>query len=330
MKFAISVIVMMFCCSFSNANDGIAAVGVGGIVMKMTDAVALKKEVLSVSHDKISVEYEFLNESSTDVDEMIFFPLPEYTADFHGSKEYAGQPSHFIVQVDGKEVKFKTLIVAKIDGNDVTNELKKLGLSNEQIAYFPSFTLFGKKVKPLTPRQKKQFIESGFFTETFESNELVPVWSVAIQYVWRQKFSAGKVVKVFHQYRPFIAAGPSESSLGDSFSKEYCGDTSFLKAWNKIAAEKNNYVPAAKVSYILSTGNSWKNGIEDFTLNIVKKKPGEIVSLCFPGDFRKINTTTLQVRLANFKPQQELHVYFGNIDYLDYSNGDPGLAPPLH
>ncbi|MBC7405465.1 MAG: DUF4424 family protein [Cytophaga sp.] len=313
--------------SIALANDGVAALSAGGISLGKTDAVAMKKEVLNVSYDKISVAYEFLNESQTDVEETIFFPLPEYTADYHGSREYSGQPSHFVVEANGKAVNYKTIVIAKMDGDDITKELKQLGLSEEQIAYYPSFSLFGEKVKPLTPKQRKYFKERGFLAQIGGDDAWIPTWSVAIQYVWKQKFPVGQVVKVNHQYRPFVSYGPSESTLGESFNQYFCGDKNFLKSWHKLAAERNNQVEANTVSYILKTGNTWKNGIEDFTMNLVKKNPAELISLCFSGEFKKINPTTLQIHLTNFKPQQDLLVYFGNIEN---SSGDPGLKPRLN
>jgi hypothetical protein len=44
------------------ANDGISAAAGGGIVLGKTDAIAMKKEVLEISVDKISVDYDFVNE----------------------------------------------------------------------------------------------------------------------------------------------------------------------------------------------------------------------------------------------------------------------------
>src|SRR5450830_598760 len=124
------------------ANDGIAALSAGGIVFGKTDAVAMKKEVLSVSADLIKVEYEFLNESANDVEETIFFPLPEYAAGYHGSPTYYGQPQQFTVDVDGKRKDYKTTFVARLADKDVTARLRQLGLTDQQIAYFPSHTPF--------------------------------------------------------------------------------------------------------------------------------------------------------------------------------------------
>ncbi|MBB5370716.1 MULTISPECIES: DUF4424 family protein [unclassified Janthinobacterium] len=296
------------------ANDGIAAQSAGGIVFGKTDAVAMKKEVLSVSADLIKVDYEFLNESGKDVEETIFFPLPEYAAGYHGSPTYYGQPQQFSVEVDGK---------------DVTARLRALGLTDPQIAYFPSHTPFDKKIAPLSESQRAAMIKEGLLGQLYDE-EWVPAWTVKVIYLWQQKFPAGKVVWVRHQYAPFVAAGSAATYLGDDkeFEKKYCTDQGFQKTWQRLAARagENGVVNAVAVSYILTTGNTWKNGIEDFTLNLIKGKPDELVSLCFPGTFTRINPTTLQVRLRHFRPRQDLDVYFGNVAGMGQHGG---VAPVI-
>lgn len=315
----------------AQANDGIGSVSTGGIVFGKTDAVAMKKEVLSVSSTLIKVEYEFLNESKRDVEETIFFPLPEYQAGYHQSPTYYGQPREFSIEVDGQPKAYQTHLEAKLDGKDVTARLKAVGLSNEQIAYFPSYTLFDKKVARLTATQQKALIADGLLDKLDDEDNWVPAWSVKITYQWQQKFPAGKVVRVRHQYAPFIAAGPGASYLGEGkeFEQKYCGDKAFYATWNRLAKQRgeSGFVSAAWVSYILTTGNTWKNGIEDFTLNLVKGNPDELISLCFPGTFKKINPTTLQVKLRNFRPQQELNVYFGNVESGSPNDGEAPRLP---
>ena len=290
----------------------------------------MKKEVLTVSPDLIKVEYEFLNESASDVEETIFFPLPAYEAGYHPSPTYYGQPQQFSIEVDGKRRDYQTMVAALLGGKDVTARLKALGLSEAQIAYFPLFTLFDKKVAPLTATQQKAMIGEGLLAKLYDEESWVPAWSVKISYVWQQKFPAGKTVRVRHQYAPFVAAGPGASYLGEGndFEKKYCGDKAFHATWNKLAKKQgeSGFVNAKWVSYILKTGNTWKNGIEDFTLNLVKGKPDELISLCFPGTFTKINPTTLQVKLRNFRPTQDLNVYFGNVENGSENTGE---APAL-
>jgi hypothetical protein len=311
----------------SHANDGIAGVSAGGIVFGKTDAVAMKKEVLNVSYDKISVDYDFLNESAADVEETISFPLPEYTAGYQQSDTYYGQPSGFSIVVDGKPVAYKTMLAAKLDGKDVTARLRGFGLTDEQIAYFPSSSPFEKKVKPLSAQQQKALTGAGLYAQLAGDDAWVPAWTVQIHYVWQEKFPSRKVVHVHHEYAPFADAGPGASYIPDDFAKTHCADKDFFKAYNRVKATKEqHYVSAKWVSYILKTGNTWKNGIEDFTLNLVKKDPSELISLCFPGKFKKINPTTLQVKLKNFKPTRDLAVYFGN---GDDSASSEGVEPKL-
>jgi len=314
----------------ARANDGIAGVSAGGIVFRKTDAVAMKKEVLTVSHDRISVDYEFLNESAADVEETIVFPLPAYTAAMQPSDTYYGQPSGFSIDVDGKPVAFTATLVALDEaGHDVTAALRKVGLTNAQIAYTPEFGQ-ERNVPPLTAQQKRQLRKLELMLDDGASGPDEPTWRVQVNYVWRQKFPANRVVRVRHAYRPFVDGGPGAWSVDGDFGKRYCADALFLKARKKIAARgtMGDAVPAVFVSYILKTGNTWKRGIEDFTLNLVKRTPDELVSLCFPGTFKKLDSKTLQVRLRNFQPAQDLDIYFGNID-LSEDGGASGVMPVL-
>lgn len=308
------------------ANDGIASVGVGGIVFGKTDSVAMKKEVLTISYDKISVDYEFLNESSKDVEETIVFPLPAYSAVALPSNAYYGEPNGFSILVDGKPVAFKSRLTALThEGKDVTAQLKKLGLSDTQIANPTVFTNMERSVPPgLTEHQANALVKQGLWNEGLDG----PDWMVKVDYVWTQKFAANKLVRVHHDYRPFVAAG-SGSAMYDEpaqFQKNYCVDPGFLAVRAKTVGKKTLF-DGLDVSYILTTGNTWKRGIEDFTLNIVKRKPDELVSLCFPGTLKKIDALTFQAHLLNFKPAQDLRIHFANVDD---GNKHAGVMPKLN
>ena len=306
MKYAIAALMLAFSAG-AGANDGIGAVAAGGIVFGKTDAVAMKKEVLNVGHDRITVDYEFLNESGADVEETIVFPMPAYPVRQQEADAYYGQPSGFTVTVDGKPVRMRTVVRALYADEDVTAQLVKAGLSDAQIAYG---TVFDDQVRvpPLSAAQRRRLHDAGLFGDG-------PEWDAQVSYVWQQKFPSNRIVRVHHAYRPLVSAGPGESSVDSDTVKRYCADDAFLKGWDKVI-ERANSTPqggydAAKVAYILKTGNTWKNGIEDFTLNIVKSAPSELVTLCFPGTFKKIDARTYQVRLRNFRPTRDLDVFFG-------------------
>ena len=191
-------------------NDGVAGVSAGGIVFKKTDAIAMKKEVLNVSYDLITVDYEFLNESAGDVQETIVFPLPAYPASPHMFDTYYGQPNGFKIEVDGRPVPFTTRLVALSDKRDVTADLKQVGLSEAQIAYNDRLQA---KVPALNAAQKRQLKELGLIGE-LPDGEQGALWDVQVNYIWKQKFPANKVVRVHHAYRPFYAGGPGGIGCG--------------------------------------------------------------------------------------------------------------------
>lgn len=81
------------------ANDGFSAVGTGGITIAKTDKIAIKKEVLDISYDKIHVTYDFINESDKDEEVLIMFPFPDYSAAMieWGNSFAIGQPNNFLL-----------------------------------------------------------------------------------------------------------------------------------------------------------------------------------------------------------------------------------------
>lgn len=309
-KFLSIFLMLLSMSSSSFANDAIGYLSAGGIVLGKTNDISMKKEVLNLSYKKISVDYEFLNESNKILEESIIFPLPEYGANYEVSDQYYGEPLNFLIEVNGKKVNYSTQIQAKINNKDITKDLKNLGLTEEQIAYFPLNSPFKIKVKPLSKEQFKKLLALKFLEEAPTNEGYVPIWTIEASYIWKQKFNPGEIIKVHHEYTPFVAAGPGVSYIDKEVIKNFCMDQPFINGMNKLSNQE--YIPVYHVSYILKSANSWKNGIEDFTLNINKGSSKELISLCFPGEFKKINATTLQVHLTNFKPEQNLLVFYGN------------------
>jgi hypothetical protein len=184
-------------------------------------------------------------------------------------------------------------------------------LNDTQIANPSVFTAGDDSTPPgLSERQIRELVEHGLWSEAPEG----PAWMVKVDYIWTQKFAANKLVRVHHEYHPFVAAGTGSAMYDDAaqFHKNYCVDPGFKAARAKTVGKKT-YFDGLDVSYILTTGNTWKRGIEDFTLNIVKHAPDELVSLCFPGTLKKIDPLTFRSHLSNFKPAQDLRIHFGNV-----------------
>lgn len=308
------------------ANGPMNGVAVGGIVLNNTDRIALKKQVISISRALVSADYELLNDSPAELEETITFPLPEYKArDEAGA--YAGEPHGLMITADGKPVPFKTLLVAKHNDVSVTAQLRKIGLTEAQIVYNPAFGL-ELAFNPLTPSQEQQLSKLNLWTKN-AAGVAGPAWSVQISYVWKQKFPSKKIVRLHHVYRPFVTSGPATWEQQPDFAAKYCADKAFMGAWKKAKGKAGkDTLDGNHVHYLLKNGNAWKNGIEDFTLNVTKLDSAELVTACFPGDVRRPQAKSLQFRQANFRPKQDLDIYFGNVGASQVKNSS--IMPTLN
>lgn len=323
------------------ANDGIAALGVGGVRIAKTNSIALQTEILDISCTDIHVRYEFINESDHDEEALLMFPLPPYPANPSGSNIIAhGQPSGFTITVNGKTVNFRTEVKAKLKGRDVTRDIQSVGLTLDQIARFPfDETLLNSDYElQIPPHQIKALTKKGLVVDGY------PDWDIHVTYIWQQHFPAKEIVQVEHSYHPFIAEGTASGYAGrERISRDlhdvgwknifdFCPSEHQLRQLDSLLSKKENLdifneIPGAIVEYILTTGNSWKDGIRDFKLRIHTKAKDEKVALCFPSKLNMVTDTLYEANIKNFKPKNELSIYLGNARKCD-SNGH-GEAPNI-
>jgi hypothetical protein len=118
----------------------------------------------------------------------------------------------------------------------------------------------------------------------------------------------------------FLLVKP-EDLASKSEVEHFCVDPSLQKGLADRAI-KNYKTPGmqlgmAWVDYILTTANSWKTPIKDFTLVIDRTKGSSTassgtryVSLCWDGPINKLDADHLVAHKANFVPQKELSVAF--------------------
>jgi hypothetical protein len=321
----------------TQANDGIGQVGVGGVIAYgKNDKVAMRKEVLEISPELVNVKYEFVNESNKDVTLPVVFPLPRYGT-FLPSPSWYGQPAGFVLRVNGQPMPFRTHVRAvrrdmsgkTMTEQDVTAALRKAGLSDEQIALLPGtasdavgakvdgspfeskgVVLTQLKKNQLTLAQVKELKRIRLVDEWTEEGVVSPLWNVYVTYAWTMDFPAGKPVTVEHIYAPFISGGAAGVAYADELRPKFCADDSFLSALKKAPKGDAGWVDGTVVDYILTTANTWKGPIRDFTLRLKKADTTDRVTLCFPGQFKRVDTTTLESTLSNFTPWEELSVQY--------------------
>ena len=67
----------------------------------------MDKERLTISETKVTVEYEFLNETDQDITTEVAFPVPPYDLDWV-SASFPKSVQDFRLWVEGKESKYQT------------------------------------------------------------------------------------------------------------------------------------------------------------------------------------------------------------------------------
>ncbi len=360
MKNCLSVFVL--CLSFAfpacvAANDTAALVAVGGIQFKREPRISMEKERLFISERKVTVDYDFLNESDEDITTEIAFPIPPF--DCSG---YCGGLiiSDFHVWVDGMEVRYEREAKAMVNGRDYAEKLKKFGID---IASFGHIDLDGNfeiskgyQIAHLPQQDVKHLAELGLIDE----QSLMPLWTVKETYHWNQTFPARRTIHIRHEYPPAVghnhvntedldpdtrkdnvavALAREKGSPGSDSDEVYlymakevdnlCVDPSLARKIRAEEAEKierlyketlkpedvgTRPVAVVWVEYILSTANSWKTPIKDFTL-VVERPSGEgqqksYVSFCWDGPVRRVDEDHFEAHKANFVPRKELNVAF--------------------
>lgn len=260
------------------ANDSLASLTTGGLVLVKNDDIAMISEDLYISRNEIIVNYVFENLTDKDIETLVAFPLPEapesYTGDISGA-EYDDNGNFiaedfigFQVWVEGKEIKPKL----KIE--------KKIGISR---------VWRGEDVYQLTY----------YWKQKFPKNKQIKV---------RHSYAA--------LYGGHWGLTSKPDFFDDEKQKLYCLDNSFRAALYKEFKKGKNLAWGNNLGYILTTGGNWADGvIRDFRLVVDKEKPDTIVSFC-GTNVKKISPTQFEMRVKNFKPSQELYFLFVDKDHF--------------
>jgi hypothetical protein len=353
--FATMAILLGGATSVIYANDSAASTAAGGIQLRHEANISMEKEVLTISEVKVTVEYEFLNNSDKDITTDVAFPIPAYDdgyVDAGGRRDF----NTFHLWIDGQEIKYSTDVRADLNGKDNTELLKKFGIDIASLGHYgdnPKSEPTG-QVNALMPEVREQLLRAGLVSGGDGPRPWQPLWKVLKTYYWTQTFPAHKILHVRHEYAPAVgldemqpdtldaavrkerlstlkakASSPAATYRGKSAAvldelykniENSCVDPSTQKAIIDGAAKK--YKPSEDsitimwVDYILTTANSWKTPIKDFTL-IVDKKPAPLLgrvaqfaTWCWDGTIKKVDATHVQVHETSFIPKKELHVAF--------------------
>jgi hypothetical protein len=237
----------------------------------------------------------------------------------------------FHLWIEEKEAKYETDVHAKLNGKDYTDLLNKLGIDIASFGHYDTEMVGEKEVVKgdiarLSRQRTQELSHIGLLADEEESFPNEPLWTVLKTYHWTQTFPAHKVLHVRHEYTPSVGwedispeeldpTVPDRSGRREQIDNA-CVDPSLRKG---LIDQTKKYGPpiVSWVDYILTTANSWKTPIKDFTLVIDKRRGqqfptggAQYVSLCWNGPIKKLDADHFLAHKIDYVPKQELHVVF--------------------
>jgi hypothetical protein len=329
------------------ADDSAASIAAGGLVPRREVRIVMAKEVLQISATQVIVDYDFRNDTAEDVTTEVAFPVPPYTYGPDNPAISDASFSDFKLSVDGKSVAYQTEAKATLNGKDVTAiltadkiDIPTYGhLTETDGANPPTHT---PDIERLPKTEQQRLAQLGLF----DAADGWGLWTVQLQYHWKQTFPAHSTVHIEHQYTPVEGGELMQPATlqyvaqhkqpnGDADTVKYaledmqrlqslCPDPEFLsRLIGQIAAGGPGYGQYAHprwIDFILTSANTWKQPIEDFTLIVERGNPVEddtqvFVSFCSPQDspVKKLDANRFQVHLTNFVPTSDLRIGFFDV-----------------
>lgn len=303
------------------ANDSVASMGAGGLVLQRTAGIEMRSEDLYVSAREIRVRYRFFNRTAQDIATLVAFPMPDLQGGIESDvalEDPLRMP--FTTTVNGHSVATNVEQKAVLNGVDHTGLLRGLG-----VPLSPRGDATLQALSALPQPQVDMLIEMGLveFQPSTPPNangadylvQFVPLWTLKTTHYWTQVFPAGRELDVRHQYTPAVG-GSSGSAFGDpgltnsdyanEESTRYCADDAFHAGARRMRA-RGLYLTETWVDYILTTGANWAEPIGDFRLVVDKGASRNLVSFCGEG-VRKIGPTQFEIRRRNYTPTRDLSV----------------------
>jgi hypothetical protein len=117
--------------------------------------------------------------------------------------------------------------------------------------------------------------------------------------------------------------GPDDSEL-----ISVCPTPDLLRALREDSGKHGHAVAISYVDFILTTANTWKTPIEDFTLNVERPQrtkdpnppstPINFVSFCWDGPVEKVDASHFRAHLTDFIPKNELRIGYLDGYLMDY------------
>jgi len=309
----------------ATANDSVAEIGAGGLVLGRSDVVSIESETLYLSREQVRVDYLFRNNSLNDVETVVAFPMPDIAFNPYEGNSIPVEDDNFLgltVEVGGMPVTPQLQQRAvSAGGVDITGLLAGAGVP---IAPYDAYEIDMSDVAPpdRAAIEAAGAVEMAVATDgTTPTGMAYPRWTVQSAYWWTMTFPADAEVKVRHTYTPAVggAAGVfflmegAGSPLYADYEERYCIDAPFVNGAKRRLESANletgPYYTESWLSYVLTTGANWAGPIKRFRLIVDKGSTDNLVSFCGEG-VTKTGPTTFEMVKDDFWPERDLDVLF--------------------
>lgn len=330
-RLALATIALAFMAT-ARADDSIAALDAGGLVLTKTDKIALVSEDLFLSTRKVKIAYRFRNLTNADFETTIAFPMPDISGGPDTMLDIADPAADnflkFTTEVDGKAVESQVeqrafLVSEGKPDAEVTERLKTL-----HIPLVPTVEATEKAFGALNDAQRKALVDAGIaYPDDYNADDkgarkaYYPLWTLRSKFWRKQVFPAGKDVIVEQEYVPGVGAISSlvfgspdnDAEQRKAYADTYCTDAAFTRAaqtlYKRALTDEGRTFRAFEqsLSYVITSGGNWAGPIGDFRLVVDKGDPKTLVSFCGEG-VRKLDPTTFEMRLKNYVPTKDIHV----------------------
>lgn len=299
-------------------DDGAASIAAGGLVlMKREPRITMAREVLSISERKVEVEYEFRNDSEADITTEVAFPIPAYNL-CCGERDPTKQGfDDFRLWVNGTPAHFRTETRAIVNHRDITEVLQSLHIDIASFGHYSQTTERSADLDRLTSAQRARISNLKAIGISF--NRLEPLWTVQKKYHWTQNFPPHSTIHIRHEYTPWIGNSNSidtewlrtgKNAVQGEELPTVCPTSTLLHLLRREIESNKHAYAIAYVDFILTTANTWKGPIEDFTLKVDRSRQTDFVSFCWNGSVSHTRPNQFIAERKNFVPSTELRIGF--------------------
>ncbi len=297
------------------ADDSVASLGAGGIVLQKTDEIAILSEDLFVGTDVVRVRFAFRNETPLLIETLVAFALPDIDfEDYSKHADLIAAPADtlnfigFSVVIDGRALTPKVDARALLAGRDVTELVR--GFAVPVSFFHPDFQ---PTLKALSVPARQGMIARGLLVADTLGEMLEPNWTLCVRFYWHQRFPPERTVTVDHSYKPIVGIDPnfSPGHLQQEDRERYCIDHPVQGKLARLAEKsRHDAATARRLDYLLTSGGNWRGGeVGTFRLAVDTAAPQTVLASCFEG-LSRTGPTTYEASRENFVPRRDLHFLF--------------------